>query len=55
MHFNSLLGQKEISDILTNSITDKYLSYRAMELLEKMTESNNEISLPVERLATMDL
>jgi len=46
---------KEVNEILSTSVTDKYLSYRALEVLEKMAESENKVFVPVEALGTVGL
>ncbi|MCQ3830983.1 Band 7 protein [Microbulbifer elongatus] len=49
------MGQKEVNDLLAKSVTDKYLSYRTLEVLETMAESNNKVFVPVEALGTIGL
>jgi len=49
------IGQKEVNDLLAKSVTDKYLSYRTLEVLDKMAASNNKVFLPVEALGTIGL
>lgn len=46
---------KEVNEILAKSVTDKYLSYRALEVLEKMAESENKVFVPVESLGSLGL
>ncbi|WP_299585486.1 SPFH domain-containing protein [uncultured Microbulbifer sp.] len=49
------IGQKEVNDLLAKSVTDKYLAYRTLEVLDKMAESNNKVFLPVEALGTIGM
>ncbi len=49
------IGQKEVNDLLAKSVTDKYLAYRTLEVLDKMAESENKVFLPVEALGTIGL
>ena len=49
------IGQKEVNDLLAKSVTDKYLAYRTLEVLDKMAESDNKVFLPVEALGTIGL
>lgn len=49
------IGQKEVNDLLAKSVTDKYLAYRTLEVLDKMAESQNKVFLPVEALGTIGL
>ncbi|AMX03626.1 SPFH domain-containing protein [Microbulbifer thermotolerans] len=49
------LGQKEVNDLLAKSVTDKYLAYRTLEVLEAMAESDNKVFVPVEALGTIGL
>ncbi|MDP5210414.1 SPFH domain-containing protein [Microbulbifer sp. 2205BS26-8] len=49
------IGQKEVNDLPAKSVTDKYLAYRTLEVLDKMATSNNKVFLPVEALGTMGL
>jgi len=49
------MGQKEVNDLLAKSVTDKYLAYRTLEVLDKMAESENKVFLPVEALGTIGL
>lgn len=46
---------REVNDILAKSVTDKYLSYRSLEVLEKMATSSNKVFVPVEALGTIGL
>lgn len=46
---------KEVNEILSKSVTDKYLSYRSLEVLEKMAGSNNKVFVPVEALGSLGL
>ncbi|MBE1301620.1 MAG: Band 7 protein [Alteromonadaceae bacterium] len=46
---------KEVNEILSKSVTDKYLSYRSLEVLEKMAASGNKVFVPVEALGTLGL
>lgn len=46
---------REVNDILAKSVTDKYLSYRSLEVLEKMAKSSNKVFVPVEALGTIGL
>lgn len=46
---------KEVNEILAKSVTDKYLSYRSLEVLEKMADSGNKVFVPVEALGTLGL
>lgn len=48
-------GTKEVNEILAKSVTDKYLAYRGLEVLEKMAESDNKVFVPVEALGTVGL
>lgn len=48
-------GTKEVNEILAKSVTDKYLAYRGLEVLEKMAESENKVFVPVEALGTVGL
>jgi len=49
------MGQKEVNDLLAKSVTDKYLAYRTLEVLDRMAESNNKVFVPVEALGTIGL
>ncbi|WP_193162641.1 SPFH domain-containing protein [Microbulbifer hainanensis] len=49
------IGQKEVNDLLAKSVTDKYLAYRTLEVLDKMAESDNKVFVPVEALGTIGL
>lgn len=49
------MGQKEVNDLLAKSVTDKYLAYRTLEVLDKMAESNNKVFVPVEALGSIGL
>ncbi len=46
---------KEVNDILAKSVTDKFLSYRSLEVLEKMAQSENKVFVPMEALGTIGL
>jgi hypothetical protein len=46
---------KEVNEILSKSVTDKYLSYRSLEVLEKMADSDNKVFVPVEALGSLGL
>ncbi|WP_299003043.1 SPFH domain-containing protein [uncultured Shewanella sp.] len=46
---------REVNAILAKSVTDKYLSYRSLEVLEKMAKSSNKVFVPVEALGTIGL
>lgn len=46
---------KEVNEILAKSVTDKYLSYRSLEVLEKMASSKNKVFVPVEALGSLGL
>jgi len=46
---------KEVNEILAQSVTDKYLSYRSLEVLEKMAASGNKVFVPVEALGSLGL
>lgn len=46
---------KEVNEILAKSVTDKYLSYRSLEVLEKMAGSSNKVFVPVEALGSLGL
>lgn len=46
---------REVNSILAKSVTDKYLSYRSLEVLEKMATSSNKVFVPVEALGTIGL
>ncbi|MFC6633433.1 SPFH domain-containing protein [Microbulbifer taiwanensis] len=49
------MGQKEVNDLLAKSVTDKYLAYRTLEVLDRMAESENKVFVPVEALGTIGL
>lgn len=49
------LATKEVNDILAKSVTDKFLSYRSLEVLEKMAGSKNKVFIPVEALGSIGL
>lgn len=49
------MGQKEVNDLLAKSVTDKYLAYRTLEVLDRMAESDNKVFVPVEALGTIGL
>ncbi len=46
---------REVNEILAKSVTDKYLSYRSLEVLETMANSENKVFVPVEALGTIGL
>lgn len=46
---------REVNDILAKSVTDKYLSYRSLEVLEKIADSKNKVFVPMEALGTIGL
>lgn len=46
---------REVNEILSKSVTDKFLSYRSLEVLEKMASSNNKVFIPMEALGTIGL
>ncbi|GGA65238.1 hypothetical protein GCM10011369_03350 [Neiella marina] len=46
---------KEVNAILAKSVTDKYLAYRSLEVLDKMADSENKVFVPVEALGTVGL
>ncbi len=46
---------REVNNIFAKSVTDKYLSYRSLEVLEKMATSSNKVFVPVETLGTIGL
>lgn len=48
-------GTKEVNNILSTSVNDKYLAYRGLEVLEKMAQSSNKVFVPVEALGTVGL
>ncbi|WP_428820008.1 hypothetical protein [Microbulbifer sp. MCCC 1A16149] len=49
------MGQKEVNDLLAKSVTDKYLAYRTLEVLDRMAESENKVFVPVEALGSIGL
>ncbi len=46
---------REVNNILAKSVTDKFLSYRSLEVLEKIAESKNKVFVPIEALGTIGL
>ena len=46
---------KEVNEILAKSVDDKFLAYRAREVLEKMADSDNKVFVPVEALGSVGL
>ena len=46
---------REVNNILAKSVTDKFLSYRSLEVLEKIAESKNKVFVPMEALGTIGL
>lgn len=46
---------REANEILSKSVTDKYLAYRSLEVLEKMAHSENKVFVPVEALGSLGL
>ena len=46
---------REVNNILAKSVTDKFLSYRSLEVLEKIADSQNKVFIPVEALGTIGL
>ncbi len=46
---------REVNEILAKSVTDKFLSYRSLEVLEQMAASKNKVFVPVEALGTIGL
>ena len=46
---------REVNDILAKSVTDKFLSYRSLEVLEKMADSENKVFVPIEALGSIGL
>ena len=46
---------REVNEILAKSVTDKFLSYRSLEVLEKMADSQNKVFIPMEALGTIGL
>ncbi|WP_062265680.1 SPFH domain-containing protein [Endozoicomonas arenosclerae] len=46
---------KEVNEILAKSVDDKYLAYRALEVLDQMASSDNKVFIPVEALGTVGL
>ncbi|XOV81088.1 MAG: SPFH domain-containing protein [Aestuariibacter sp.] len=46
---------REANEILSKSVTDKYLAYRSLEVLEKMARSENKVFVPVEALGSLGL
>lgn len=43
----------EVNELLSKSVTDKYLQYRTLEVLEKMADSENKVFMPVEALSSV--
>ena len=46
---------KEVNEILSKSVTDKYLAYRSLEVLEKLAVSENKEFVPMEAVGTLGL
>ena len=46
---------KEVNEILSKSVTDKYLAYRSLEVLEKLAVSENKVFVPMEAVGTLGL
>ena len=46
---------REENKIFSESVTDKYLKYKTLEVLEKMAENQNAVFVPVEALGTIGL
>ena len=49
------LAAKEENAIYAESVTDKYLQYRTLEVLEKLAESPNAVFVPVQALDTVGM
>lgn len=48
-------ASREVNEILAKSVTDKFLSYRSLEVLERMAASENKVFVPVEALGSIGL
>ncbi|GAB4259263.1 MAG: hypothetical protein Kow0065_09200 [Methylomicrobium sp.] len=46
-------AEAEVNRILAQSVTNEYIRYRSLNVLDKMSESNNKVFIPVEMLGSL--
>ncbi|CCE24611.1 MULTISPECIES: SPFH domain-containing protein [Methylotuvimicrobium] len=46
-------AEAEVNKILAQSVTNEYIRYRSLNVLDKMSESNNKVFIPMEMLGTI--